>query len=212
MPVHRERELPAEVVGVLDPGVHALAARGRVQMRGVARDEGPADPVPVDDPVADPEDRRPAEVAAGGAGRGEPVERDLEIGQRRRFVLLGEAGRHLGAGRLRHDARRRHGRHPVAARAPQRDAHQHPVELTVGHVHETQQVPLGHRPVDVEVGEHEQLREPPGPGVEGQPQLPADDAVRAVATDDVLGMHRFPRSVGGGQVSDHVRAVLGDGV
>ena len=38
-------ELPAEVGGVLQAGVHALAARGGVHVRRVAREEDPADPV-----------------------------------------------------------------------------------------------------------------------------------------------------------------------
>ena len=43
--VQHHREFPAEIVGVLDARVHALAAGGRVNMRGVAGQEDAADSI-----------------------------------------------------------------------------------------------------------------------------------------------------------------------
>jgi hypothetical protein len=56
-PLHDERELPREVQRVLDPGVHALATGGRVDVGGVAGDEHPSDAVPIGQAVADAEHR-----------------------------------------------------------------------------------------------------------------------------------------------------------
>ena len=82
----RERELPGEVVGVLDAGVHALGAGGRVDVRGIAGHEDPAGAVAVDEPVADPEDRRPAQVRRGvgrGASRSRTAWMSASVGARR---------------------------------------------------------------------------------------------------------------------------------
>ena len=42
LPLNGERKLPAEIVGVLQSGVHALRADRTVDMRGIAQDEGAA--------------------------------------------------------------------------------------------------------------------------------------------------------------------------
>ena len=50
-----------------------------MDVRRVACDEDPADAVPVDQPVADPEHRGPAQVVRGGRFGGEPVEHRLDV-------------------------------------------------------------------------------------------------------------------------------------
>ncbi len=74
---------------------------------------------------------------------------------------------------------------------------------------ETQQIALGQRPVDLDVGEHEQLREPSGARVERQVQLLADGAVRAVGSHQILRAHRR-LTVGGRQPGGHTGGVLGE--
>ncbi len=59
-------ELPGQVPGVLDAGVHSLGAGRRVDVGGVPGDEDPAVAVAVHDPVADAEHRGPADVEGGG--------------------------------------------------------------------------------------------------------------------------------------------------
>ncbi|KQX56279.1 hypothetical protein ASE09_26800 [Streptomyces sp. Root66D1] len=75
---HHERELPAQVHGVLDTRVHALGAGRRMDVGGVARDEDPPRPVPVDDAVAHPEDRGPAQSGEPRGTRREPVDDGLQ--------------------------------------------------------------------------------------------------------------------------------------
>ena len=55
-PLQGQAKLPAQVVGVLDAGVHALSSRRRVDMGGISGQEDPAVAVAVDDPVADAEE------------------------------------------------------------------------------------------------------------------------------------------------------------
>ena len=112
-PAHRQRQLPRQVPGVLDPGVHALAAGGWVQVRRVAGHEHPPVAVPVHDPVADPEHRRPAQVRRARAGRGQVVERGLDVGEGRFGEFLAEPGRGVLPAGLREEPGRRQRRDPV---------------------------------------------------------------------------------------------------
>ena len=89
-----EGELPRQVVGVLDTGVHTLAARRAVDVRGVAGDERAARAVPVARAVVDPERRRPRRVAQPRAAGDARVGETLELLERRR---VGRPGRMGGA-------------------------------------------------------------------------------------------------------------------
>ena len=104
-----ERQLPGEVVGVLDAGIHPLPARRRVDMGGVAGDEGRSDPVAGGKPHADAEDRRPAHVLQRGLPRQQAIGDLLQVGERRvgPVALDAMAGARSGRGRkaLRRDHR-----------------------------------------------------------------------------------------------------------
>jgi hypothetical protein len=58
-----EAQLPAKVVGVLDPGVHAEATGDRVYVRGVPGEEHPARLELVDHADVDPVARAPGQAA-----------------------------------------------------------------------------------------------------------------------------------------------------
>ena len=93
----RQRQLPRQVVGVLDAGVHALRAGRGVDVRGIARDEHPAAAVGVDDAVADPKHRGPPQISRGGRLGRQPVQHGLDVVQLR-FARALESVRDL-AGR-----------------------------------------------------------------------------------------------------------------
>jgi hypothetical protein len=77
-------------------------------------------------------------------------------------------------------------------------------------VDESQQVARGHRPVQVDVAEHEQLREHAHAALEGQAEALPYDAVRTVAPDDVASPHRLGSAVRAQQAGGHPVAVLGE--
>jgi hypothetical protein len=178
-----EGELPGEVVRILDPGVHALGPGRRMDVRGVAGDEDPSLPVAVDEPVADPEDRRPAEIRGRGRLGGEAVDHGLDlvergsrsIGDQALLRLRGRRGRELG----RHEHR-----HPVAAVTWQRDANQEVVGLALSLVQRPDHDAGRKAPVDLDVAEHVLLGK--CPTLEGQPEALPHRAVGAVAADEIL--------------------------
>ncbi len=57
-----QRDLPREVVGVLDAAVHAARTVGRQRVRGVAREQHPPHPQPVDDPLVEPVGADPVDL------------------------------------------------------------------------------------------------------------------------------------------------------
>jgi hypothetical protein len=79
-----EAQLPAKVVGVLDPAVHAEATCDGVYVRGVPGEEHPAHLELVDHTDVDPVGRAPRQTAQSHVwDTGDPVEGLLESLQRR---------------------------------------------------------------------------------------------------------------------------------
>ena len=65
-PRPHEGDLPGGVLGVRDPGVEAAGAERRDEVGGVAGEQHPPDPHPVDDPGVEPVDRLPHDLVVGG--------------------------------------------------------------------------------------------------------------------------------------------------
>src|SRR5271165_5656984 len=59
----RELDLPCQIAGVLDPGVHSLSARRAGNVRGVSGDENAALAVLLDNLVLNPEPCQPRHIA-----------------------------------------------------------------------------------------------------------------------------------------------------
>jgi len=167
----------------LKNGVHALRPGGRVNVGGVARDQHPSGAVPVHQPMADPEHRRPAYVRRRGGSRGQSVRRGLDVVQFGGAAAL-ESMRHLAAGHLRGGqlVGYQH-RHPVPVDPRKRYALEQVVGDAVGLVGDPDAVSGRKGPVDLHVGEHVLLGE--WRAVEGESEIPAHQAVRAVASHEI---------------------------
>ncbi|TKW51916.1 hypothetical protein CTA1_2960 [Colletotrichum tanaceti] len=169
------RQLPAEVDGVLDARVHALPAGGGVDVRGVAGEEQAAVAVPVDAAAVPVEAREPA-----GLLDLEPVDHDLphkglELGDVR--VALALAARRALADHADDTAPEGEDDHDAAAEE-EGDALGVVVAADLGVAEDVLLRVL--RPIERHVG------------------AVADDAVGAVAADDVLGTHNLFLGGGGG--------------
>ena len=164
-------QLPAEVPGVLDAGVHALGAGGAVHVGGVAGDEDTAGTVVDGLPVMEPEVRQPDRIAQPQLAAGEGVDERLQVGERGfgRLLVLGGAG----------DGRT-HADHAPARRPAQREEEQHPARANEG-----VRCPAFEVAVDLEVAECERLRV--RPAFERDPGETADAAAGAVAAGEVAG-------------------------
>jgi hypothetical protein len=175
-------QLPAQVVGVLDAGVHALAA-GRVAHVGrVARQEHPAVAEPLGQPDIGPPHRRPGQL----------VQPDGLVAGGRRDLVLQVLQRDVGIGRLHGE-----GEQVRAGQWHQRDTglagHPHPAVRAVqpGQPHIGEQCP--HRLV--------------GLAVEADAETAAHRAPAAVGADQIPGAQPG-RPVGSGQRRGHAVVVL----
>src|SRR5262249_38607662 len=82
------RELPPEVVNVLDPAVHTNAAGGTAQMGGVARQENPLHAQARRHPTVDLEGARPEELEGRIAGQHPDTRGDAQLRSRRIISLF----------------------------------------------------------------------------------------------------------------------------
>jgi hypothetical protein len=95
-PVDRRRQFPPQVDRILDPQVQPLAADRRVDVRRVAGQQRPADPVAVGQPGRVPEPGQPARRVHPevGAGHGPELGAELVQCRRHRSVLGHRGGRY----------------------------------------------------------------------------------------------------------------------
>ncbi|MBY0318196.1 MAG: hypothetical protein K2X72_05685 [Reyranella sp.] len=185
--VHHQAELPAEIVGILHAGVHALAADVGADMGGIADQEDAADLVALRltamDPVADVPDR-----IAQHAARSPGIEQRLEGLQgrcRRRMIALGRA-------EIGHDG---------GAPSRQRKEGEHALGSEERHL-----FIFGQLPVDLDI----RRDEIGGIGVAGErdAERVANRAVRAVAADEVGGVDGFLAVVARPKRRAHAAAAL----
>ena len=110
--LQQQGELPGEIVGVLDSGVHALAAGRGMDVGRIAGNEHAAAAVGVREPHADAKNRRPAQVRQFWFLRQEVVGDRLELGELR----AGKLGLNAVAGAAgSRELRRCEHRYPVTA-------------------------------------------------------------------------------------------------
>ena len=133
-------------------------------MGGIPGQEDPGVAVVVDDPMADAEDRGPAEVGGPRRLRRQAVEDGLDVAQLRGPSSLQSVSHLALAWRLRRQLRRNQHRHPVAISSWQRYADKHVVDLPVRLVDGPDREADGQGPVDFDVSEHVLL----GEGIAGE--------------------------------------------
>ena len=93
----RQRELPGEVVSILNAGVHPLRTRRGMNVGSISAQEDPPACIAIDQPVADAEDRRPAQVARPNRLGSQPVDHRLDVLKRGRWPVARKAMFRLGS-------------------------------------------------------------------------------------------------------------------
>jgi hypothetical protein len=165
-----ERQLPAEVPGVLDAGVHALGAGWAVHVGGVAGEKDTAGAVVDGLAVMKQEVRQPHRVAQAQLAAGEPIGDRLQVGQRGlgQLLLLGDTRQ-----------RRPHADHAPTRRPAERKEEQHPRPADEG------MRGVAVEAADLEVAQRERLRI--RAALERNPRQATDAAPGAVAPGHVAG-------------------------
>ena len=180
----RQRQLPAEVEGVLDPRVHPLTTDGAMHVGGVAREEDRTAAIAIGLTPLDAERRRPDGVPNAAEGHPRPLtEQRLGLGGDLCFRLI----------LLRRVCRWQRYDHPVPSLARQRDGGNQAIVADPDVPFVVRQIPI-----EVQVREQEALRV--GRSREPDPRLMANRAVRAIGADQEPCLN-LRRAVGSLQAS-----------